>query len=303
MKRLLIVANGGSGKACLRNSLFGIIDEFVRADYAVEVYTTQARGDARRIARERGSEFSRIVSCGGDGTANEVLTGLMSLPAADRPELAIIPTGTTNDYAYSLGIPSDPESARRVAARGTPRPVDAGRFGERYFTYVAAFGMFTRVTYETPQASKNLLGHAAYLLEGAKDLLPVKTQHVRVDFADGSLEGDYALGLFTNAVSVGGIRTVFSGAALDDGLLEITLVKAPKTLADLQSIAAILAGRRTPGDIKSGFVDCARASRAAVSSDEPVRWTLDGEDGGAVCKIEIAACPRAVTVITGERRF
>ncbi len=303
MKKLLMIANGGSGRARLRSNLFGIIDEFVRADYAVEVYTTQARGDARRIAAQRGSEFARIVSCGGDGTANEVLTGLMSLPADGRPELAIIPTGTTNDYAYSLGIPSDPEGARRVAACGTPRPVDAGRFAERYFTYVAAFGMFTRVTYETPQASKNLLGHAAYLLEGAKDLLPVRTQHVRVDFEGGSLEGDYALGLFTNAVSVGGIRTVFSGAALDDGLLEITLVKAPKTLADLQSVAAILAGRGTPADIKSGFVECVRAPRATVRANEPVRWTLDGEDGGAAAEVEIADCPRAVTVITGKKRF
>ncbi len=298
MKKVLVVANGGSGRARLKNHLFEIVDEFVRAGCSVEVHTTQRRGDARRVVEQRGHEFSRIVSCGGDGTANEVLTGLMSLER--RPELAVIPTGTTNDYAYSLGIPSDPADALHTAAHGLPLPIDAGRFADRYFTYVAAFGMFTRVTYETPQESKNMLGRVAYILEGAKDLLPIKKHRVRVESDVGAVEGDYITGLFSNSVSVAGIRSAFHDAKLDDGLLEVTLIKEPQNLADLQTIAAILMGLETPGDVKNGFIDTLSASRMTVFSEEPLSWTLDGEDGGSTTEVEISNCPRAVTAISGR---
>ncbi len=301
MKKLLIVANVRSGHAILKNHLADMTDCFVKAGYAVEVRTTQSPGDAEHYVASRGSQFARVVSCGGDGTANEVLNGLMRIDEKHRPELAVVPTGTVNDYAYSLGVPSVPAKAYNIAASGRPSLIDIGGFGdERYFAYVAAFGMFTRVTYETSQATKNLLGRVAYLLEGTKELLPIKKYHTKVTFDDGVIEDDFIVGLFTNAISVAGIRTAFHKAKLDDGLLEITLIKEPKTLADIQSIVNILLDIESPSDIKRDFLRVITTSSVTIESEEPIAWSLDGESGGETTAVTIRNHHKSVMVIKGN---
>ena len=300
MDKLLIIVNARSGRATFKSHLLDLADQLVGQGCRVEVHTTTGPGDARDFVARYGAEFRRIISCGGDGTVNDVLNGLMQLDADRRPELAIIPTGTTNDYAYSLGIPSGLPGAITTAVDGRAFPVDVGRFGERYFAYVAAFGLFTRVTYETPQAQKNLLGRAAYLLEGAKTLLPIKKVHTRVRWGNEVLEDDFILGLFTNSVSVGGLRTAFHEAKLDDGQLEITLVREPKTFTDLQHIINILLGLESANESTANFLCAITTSEpVTVETDEPVAWTLDGESGGTVREVTIRNCYRPITVIGG----
>ncbi len=298
-KRLLFVINPYSGRAEVRSRGVMIIDKFVKAGFAVEVYTTQETGDAVEYIACNGVGFDRVVCCGGDGTVNETLNGLMRLPG-EPPALGLIPAGTTNDYAYTLHIPFNMMRAAKIAAEDRLFPIDIGRFNERYFAYVAAFGIFTDVTYETPQNAKNLLGKVAYVLEGAKRLNTLRSYHVRVEYEGGAVEDDFIVGLFSNTVSVAGIRTAFRDAELDDGLLEITLVKVPRTLHDAQAVLNILTNTETAQEAQSDFLQVISTSWARVTCDEPVAWTIDGESGGSFTEAEIQNVPHAIRVITGE---
>lgn len=296
-KRLLFVINPYSGRAEIRLRGVMIIDQFIKAGYEVEVYTTQKTGAAIDYVAQNGSRFDRIVCCGGDGTVNEVLCGIMQLEK--RPELAIIPAGTINDYAYTLHIPFSMTEAAEVACSDRLYTIDVGRFDQRYFTYVAAFGIFTDVTYETPQDTKNLFGKVAYALEGAKRLGSIRTRKVRVEHDNGVVEGDYLLGLFSNTRSVAGIRQAFSDAKLDDGLMEITLIKNPSTPLDAQAILNILMGIEPVSRTKSDFIQFITTKHARVISHEPISWTVDGESGGSYTDVEICNCPHAIQVVVG----
>ena len=172
MKKLLFIYNVHAGKGLLKSRLAAVLDCFVRAGWDVSVHPTQGAGDATAVAAERAGAFDRIVCSGGDGTLHEVVTGLMTQET--RPAVGYIPAGTTNDFAKNLSLPRGMEAMARAAAAGCPRPVDIGRFNDRFFIYVAAFGAFTDVAYNTPQPFKNLFGHLAYVLEGATRLSSIQ---------------------------------------------------------------------------------------------------------------------------------
>lgn len=300
-KQLLFVINPKAGRAEIKNYTLESIETFVKNGFVVTVFTTQKSGDAFDFVKNNGERFSRIVCCGGDGTADEVLNGIMSLDK--RPEFSVIPAGTTNDYAYNLNIPSVIPEAATIAATGEPFKIDVGRFDERYFTYVAAFGVFTEVTYETPQDSKNLFGYIAYVLEGAKRLSSIKTYHAKVEYDGGVIEDDFFVGLCTNSVSLAGLRTAVSGSELDDGILETVLIKAPKTLVDLQSIINILISIEHLTDIKGDFIEVVRTNKVTISSETPIAWTVDGENGGKHLKVTIENVHKAITVIRGTKKL
>ena len=299
-KSLLFVINPYSGRAEIRSRGVMIADTFIKAGYKEEIYTTQGTGDATEYVARNAHRFDRIVCCGGDGTVNETLNGLMRLEGK-RPELGMIPAGTTNDYAYTLHIPFNMNKAAKVAASDHLFNIDVGCFNGRYFTYVAAFGIFTDVTYETPQNAKNSLGAVAYVLEGAKRLGTLRSYHVRVEYEGGDpIEDDYIVGLFSNTVSVAGIRTAFADAKLDDGLLEITLVKVPRNLHDAQAVLNILMNFETAKQAQSDFLRVISTRWAKITCSEPIAWTVDGENGGAFTEVEIKNCPHAIQVVTGE---
>lgn len=263
------------------------------------VYPTQSRGDATRVATQYASHFQRIVCAGGDGTLSEVVTGLMQVE--NPPLLGYIPFGSTNDCATTLDLPKIPTLAASLAAKdGIPRPSDIGKLNENPFVYVAAFGAFTQVAYETPQDLKNTFGHLAYIMEGIASLPTITPYHIKVEYDGNVLEDDFYFGMVSNALSIGGIRLPKSEqVVLDDGLFEVDLIKRPISIADVANGFQSL----RPQTIASGLTNARihlKASHLVFTSEEPIPWTIDGEFGGKQTVSEVINCPKALTIIRGS---
>ena len=296
MKKLLFIYNLHAGKGTLRGRLSPILDELAR-DWDVTVHPTRCVGDAAAVARDRAGEFDRIVCSGGDGTLHEVVSGLMELPPEGRPTIGYIPAGTTNDFAKNLSLPHTLEELAAVAAAGRPRAVDVGRFNQEDFLYVAAFGAFTDIAYNTPQEIKHIFGHLAYLMGVLSRLGSIKPYPMTVEH-DGKVEmGRFCLGFVSNTLSIAGIKsTPAQPIALDDGLFEVMLVRQPKNLFQLQNILKALTNVEND---PRGLVTCFRAEHVRLISDQDLAWTLDGEYGGDHRVVEISNCRRAVTIVHG----
>ena len=274
-KKLLFVFNPKSGKGLIKNYLVDIVDTMVKADYEVTVYTTQAQGDAIQKVEKEAAKYDLVVCSGGDGTLDEVVTG-MNRSEVERP-IGYIPAGSTNDFANSLGIPKDMVKAAYTAVHGKEFPCDVGYFNGDTFVYVAAFGLFTEVSYQTPQHWKNILGHAAYILEGAKRLHDIPSYIMKVEH-DGEVFTDkFIFGMVTNSISVGGFRGMTGeDVKLDDGVFEVTLIKSPQTPLELNEILASLTKLIDDTDLIYSF----KTSELRITTEEKVAWTLDGEFGG-----------------------
>lgn len=294
MKKLLFIYNPHAGKAKLAEHLAEVTQVFQNGGYMTTVYATTGPGDATEQAKAMAGDFDRVVCAGGDGTLNEVITGL--LEGGHQTSLGYIPAGSTNDFSKTLELPAVPLSAAEVAVTGVPQPCDIGCFNERHFVYVAAFGAFTAVSYATPQEVKNQFGRLAYLLEGIKSLTEITSYHLRLLYDGQELEGDFIYGMVSNSTSVGGFQGLLSEqVVLDDGLFEVMLVRAPRSLADLNSIITSLVGR-TPHDNVVAF----QAEKLVFQSAEVIPWTLDGEYGGAHCVVNIENQRSAVTIMRKE---
>ena len=291
-KRMLFVYNPHAGKARIRSNLLDIIDVFVKAGYEVTVYPTQQHGDATKAVTERDGSYSMVACSGGDGTLNEVISGMMQ--SEKKLPIGYVPAGSTNDFAASLSIPGNMLSAANVVVSGKGIPCDIGSFNKEYFVYVAAFGLFTDVAYETDQNLKNALGHFAYVMEGARRIGAIQSYHMRIKYNDEEIEDDFAFGMITNSKSVGGVKNITGRSVkLDDGLFEVTLVKTPSQLMELQEILiALMSGK---GDMKN--VRSFKTDHLIFNADQDVAWTLDGEFGGSLRYVEITNNNRAVEMI------
>ncbi len=295
-RRMLVVRNPRAGSFISQNTFLEAAGVIFKSDYNVYVYSTQCRGDATRIVAEEGANYDCIVAFGGDGTLNEVINGLMRLP--ERPVLGYIPAGTTNDFAAGLGLSKNPVKAAVTVLEGEVRELDVGCFCEdRYFSYVASFGSFTQVAYSAPQDAKNILGYAAYLLEGIKSLSEVKPYALRIRAAGEEYTGKFIFGAVSNALSVGGM-VKFDSAMVDlsDGLFEILMIRYPQNLADLQKILHDLATHHYDSDLILYF----KAEEVTVESDEPIAWTVDGEMGGTTAEARVRNCHRAIRILKPE---
>lgn len=298
MKTLLFIYNSHAGKGQIRSKLAGILDAFVEEGWLVTACPTLGRGDATKLAHDLGPNYDRIVCSGGDGTLHEVIEGLMGLPKSARPPIGYIPAGTTNDFARNLSLPRGMEKMAHTAAAGFPRPVDIGRLNDAYFIYVAAFGAFTDVSYNTPQGFKNMFGHLAYVLKGASELGNLKSYQLRVEHDGGVEEGSFIYGMVSNTVSVGGVLGLpKEEVALDDGLLEAILVREPQNAAQLS--AALLALSSQSYTPESGVIGL-HSSHYRVTCDEAVPLTLDGEFGGEHREAEIAAVNQPIQIVYGK---
>ncbi len=281
-KKLLFVYNPKAGKAQIRLKLADILDIFAAADYEITAAPTRRRGDARNIVRERSEEYELVVCSGGDGTLDEVVTGMMQ--SGFRTPIGYIPAGSTNDFGGSLALPKNMVRAAETAVHGTNFPCDIGSFNKDVFVYIAAFGLFTEVSYETAQDVKNVLGHMAYLLEGMKRLSSIRSYQMKVTHDGETVEDDFIFGMVTNSVSVGGFKNITGkNVKLDDGVFEVTLIKRPKNPMELNSIMVSLLNR----DIDSSYMYCFRTAALTLESEEPVAWTRDGENGGSHNHVEI----------------
>ncbi len=290
-KKLLFVFNPRSGKGLIKNHLVDIVDTMVKADYEVTIYTTQSQGDATRKVAEEAKNYDRIVCSGGDGTLDEVVTGLMR-SGVDVP-IGYIPAGSTNDFASSLRIPSNMPHAAKVAVGDNGFRCDMGDFNGDTFVYVAAFGIFTEVSYQTKQELKNVLGHAAYILEGAKRLSDIQSFELTFTSNGETIHDKFIFGMITNSLSVGGFKGITGDdVKLDDGDFEVTLIRAPKSLHEFNKILACLTSRIDDTELIYTF----RTSEIHFESEEKVAWTLDGEFGGEHSDLLIKNKKQCVTI-------
>ncbi len=296
-KRLLLIMNPAAGVRKANRHLTAMVSLFNAHGYICTVYCTAGRGDATRIARENAGDFDLVVCVGGDGTLNEVLAGMVE--CGDKTPIGYIPAGSTNDFASSLDLSRNILEAARDAVEGTPRPLDAGSFNGRLFTYVASFGAFTEASYATPQRSKNLLGHLAYVLEGMKDLLNIRPVHLALETGGRRFEGEYIFGAISNATSIGGVLTLDKQCvAMDDGLFEITLIKSPQSLSDLNRIVLSLQTQQCDTEL----IDFCLADQATITARADMPWTLDGEYAPGSADILIKNLHHAYSMMISEKK-
>ena len=292
MKRILLVMNPYSGQRRANRYLPEIIGIFNSGGYEVVTYMTAAPGDATRIVADRGGDVDRVVCIGGDGTLNECISGL--LQADLEIPVGYIPAGTTNDFASSLHLPTNVLEAAEAIVAGEPVIYDAGRFGNRYFSYVASFGAFTRASYATPQYVKNALGHMAYLLEGITELSQIRKTHVRFELEDEVVEDDFIFGAVSNSTSVGGVLTLDPRQVdMCDGKFELLLVRMPRDPIELgECIHAI----RTQ-HYNCEMMTFRTVSKLRVIADANMPWTLDGEREDGHSQVEITNLHEAIRII------
>lgn len=291
-KKMLFIYNPHAGKAQIRNHLVDILDVFTKAGYEITIYPTQKQRDAIAVTKERAAGYDIVVCSGGDGTLDEVVTGMMQ---ADKQILiGYVPAGSTNDFANSLHIPKDMVAAADIVVTGEKFLCDVGAFNEGTFVYIAAFGLFTDVSYETRQDIKNVLGHMAYLLEGVKRLSSIPSYHMKITYNDITIEDEFMFGMITNSESVGGMKRITGKQiALNDGLFEVTLIKKPKNPAELNAILSALVLE----DIDTRHMYCFKTNHIEVEAKQEIAWTLDGEFGGKHKNVTIDNCEKAINIM------
>lgn len=272
MKRMLFIMNPNAGMRKAKRYLSDILEEFCRAGYSVTTYITAGPGDAIAVVARNAPWMDLVVCCGGDGTFNETINGLIQCGVSTP--IGYIPAGSTNDFAASLNLPTEPMEAVQEIIQGRPVCYDIGQFGDRYFSYVASFGAFTRTSYATPQSIKNALGHTAYILEGIKDISQIRSLHVKMELDNEVIEDDFIFGSISNSTSVGGILTLDpSQVDMRDGKFEVMLVRSPKKLGEVSECLQALQSKKY--DCK--MITFRSSSHIRVTSDPEMIWTLDGE--------------------------
>ena len=292
MKKLLLIINPVAGRNQAQADLFKMVRVFAEHDCEVTVYPTRGPQDCTRKVLADAGRFDLVVCCGGDGTLNEMVSGMMQ--REEPVPMGYIPLGSTNDFAASLHLPSHVEEAALRCVEGTAFHMDVGSLNDRYFNYIAAFGAFTEASYATPQQIKNALGHLAYILEGVKSLGRLQPIHVRITADGETFEEDYLFGAVTNTVSLGGVlRLDPSRVLLDDGMYELLLVKNPQNPAEAQAMLSALMLQNYDGPL----VRMLRASDILFESNHEISWTIDGEFGGSFSTTHILNNKNAVTLM------
>lgn len=296
-KKLLLIVNPCSGKKKANRALPDIIGVFDRGGYEVTTHMTTARGDATEVAAARAKEFDVIVCVGGDGTFNEVISGLYASGAATP--VGYIPAGSTNDFASSLKLSKKLLQAAQDIVDGTPRPLDIGKFNDRYFSYIASFGAFTRASYATSQRLKNTLGHFAYLLRGVREAFAIRSKHLRVTLSDGTVfEDDYIFGGVSNSTSFAGVLKLKEDMVdMSDGRFEVLLIRKPRNPAEFTRCVHALLRQK----YDSPMLTLSSSDRVEVDAPADMDWTLDGEKAEGAAHHVIENLHRAVNVITNAK--
>ncbi len=297
MKKLLLIVNPRSGRAKMRGELLRVTEIFSAAGYEVTVYPTKTRGDAtQKVASLKEKDYDLIVVCGGDGTLNEVITGLMT--AGIKTVLGYIPSGTLNEWSANLGIARNIAVAARDITHGKEITLDIGKFGDKYFSYTASFGAFTSASYSVPQDVKNVLGQAAYFFEGIKSLANIKPIHLKFTCDEREIEGDFLFGAVSNSMSLGGILK-YDGSVvkLNDGYFEVLLIRNPDNIIKLQPLIDGILRRELDREGMEFF----HTKSITVSGGENVDWTLDGEYAKGEDEIKIENINNAITLIIPEK--
>lgn len=295
MKKLLLVYNPHSGTGTIPKYLSEIITILTVGGFVVTVYPTSAPLDGQIYIAKNAADYDIIVSAGGDGMLHELVNAVVTLPSP-KP-CGYIPAGTVNDYASSLTIPKDITKAARTIINGEFISVDAGKFNDRYFSYVAAFGMFTDVSYSTDQKAKNIFGAGAYLMNAVRSLdirhFNETSARLTIEANGEEITDEFIFGLCGNTYYVGGLQNVVPyGSNMRDGLLDGLFIRTPKNPLELQNISTALINRNFDCD----HIICIQSEKFKITSDKEIAWTLDGEDGGKTVSAELSAVRRAYEI-------
>ena len=292
MKKLLFIMNPFAGQKKANKVLPEILMVFTEAGYEIQMAMTTGPASATRLAAERGGDVDLVVCCGGDGTLNETITGL--LLAGLKTPVGYIPSGTTNDFASSLKLSHNPVQAAQDIVNGQPVAYDVGKFGDRYFCYVASFGAFTKTSYAMPQSIKNALGHTAYVLGGISELSQIKDEHIRMEIDGEVIEDDFLFGAICNSTSIGGILTLPPNRVdMGDGLFEVMLIRAPRNLTE---IGDCLLAVQTQC-YNCGMITFRSARSIKITADPFMSWTLDGEKADGYSEITVENLHQAIRIV------
>ena len=290
-RKLMLIVNPHSGRGLSKNTLGGIVAELGKSDCAVTVFFIGS-WELETLIREQCRDYDIIACVGGDGTLSGVVSGLVQVP--DAPPVGYIPTGTANDMATTLALSRSPVLAARAILEGQPVPVDVGRFGDKYFTYIAAFGAFTGVAYKTKQSAKRALGRLAYIFGGIASVPKISAKHTIVEYDGGVIEGNFIFGSVSNSTSVASLVKLNPAQVdLSDGLFEVILVRRPINIGAMRDILASVMTKNYDNDNVKMF----HSKTVKFTFDEDIPWTRDGEDGGAHREITISNCREAVRLI------
>ena len=294
-KKVLLIVNPCAGKTKTRISAKDIIAKFSEKYYEFTTKETTGRGDATNIVKEHSDEHDMVICCGGDGTLNETINGIMDMPR--RVPIGYVPSGTTCDLATTLGIPAEVNAATDIIQNGDVNDYDIGLFNNRYFSYVASFGAFTKNSYSTPQKLKNRFGHAAYVLEAAKEIKDIHGIHMKVEHDGGIVEGDFCFGSISNSSSIAGMfKLREEDVRLNDGIFEVFLVRKMNIFKLAKTILEVQKQIYDPNKVL--YI---RTSKIRLSSpNEAVSWTLDGEFGGEHKEVMVHILERAIKICTPE---
>ncbi len=295
--KTMLIVNPVSGKGRVKGFLLDILEVLCAGGTGVGVFLTEKPRDASLFVEQYGGDFERVACTGGDGTLSEVIGGLMRIPREKRPAIGYIPLGTTNDMASSLNIPKDPKNAIALLAAEPeltePRTVDVGSLGDDYFGYVAAFGTFTDIPFTTPQVAKNTWGYLAYVTEALGRISQISPIHAKITHDNGIINDEFLLGFVLNSTTVAGfVKLTEHNVALDDGIFEILLVRAPKAPGDLGTIVSSILLQ----DFNNEFITLLHTRDAKFEFDVPVQWTRDGENGGVHTSVEVKNHNKAVRI-------
>ncbi len=296
MKKIYFIYNPHSGKEQIGSKLNEIIQILAERDNELTVVPTTGYLDAVERISNLPDGYDLVVCSGGDGTLDEVVTGMMKRSVDRRVPIGYIPAGTTNDFARSLEIPRNMPEAARTAMTGKPFACDMGSFNDDFFVYIASFGIFTDVSYSTKQEMKNVLGHMAYILEAMRSLYNIKSYQMKVSCEEMEFEGDFLFGMITNSKSVAGFKGIVRNEVVfDDGVYEVTFIKRPRNPMEIQEILAALLNE----ELDSHYMYSFRTKRLTIESEEMVPWTLDGEFGGEHQRVVIKNNQKAIKIIVG----
>ena len=292
MRKLLFIMNPFAGQKKANKVLPEILMLFTEAGYEINVSMTTGPGAAARLAAERGGRADLVVCCGGDGTLNETISGLQM--AGIQVPVGYIPSGTTNDFASSLKLSHNPIQAAKDIIEGEPVAYDIGKFGDRYFSYVASFGAFTKSSYAVPQTVKNALGHTAYILGGISELSQIRNEHIRMEIDGEVVEDDFLFGAICNSTSVGGILTLPSDRVdMRDGIFEVMLIRAARNFNEITECIQAVQNQ----EYNCGMITFRPARKIKITVDPLMAWTLDGEKADGYQEIEVENLHHAIRIM------
>ena len=289
-KKCLLIVNPVAGRKSIQKNIPQIVRIFMDAGYLVTTAVTAAKGEAEVLTREYAASHDLIVAAGGDGTLNEVVSGLAHVGIT--VPVGYIPCGSTNEFATAQQLPTDILAAARSVANGGVRALDLGKFGDHIFCGSAIFGAFSWMAYTTDQELKNRLGMGAYVLDGAFDPSMLKPWHMKITIGGVPHEDEYIFGAISNAESLAGILHYPEGfVALNDGLLEVLLIRMPKNFTEWQQVLHSIYARQIDA---CPLINLAQASNVWVDNPDGLLWSLDGESSGAFQTAHVSVLPGAL---------